>query len=227
MQELGLPILSAFLVGLLGGVHCVGMCGGIVGSLTFGLPEDRRGRVGAMMPFQLAYNLGRIASYVIAGAIMGGMGMLLAQLMPVQIAQRLLLALAGIFMILLGFYLSGWWMILTRVERLGNRLWQRIEPLGRTLLPVRSPAQALVIGALWGWLPCGLVYSMLITSVSSGSALNGALLMFAFALGTLPNLLVMGMLAGAAARLARSPLARGIAGVSVILFGVYSLWQAI
>ncbi len=227
MQELGLPILNAFLVGLLGGVHCVGMCGGIVGSLTFGLPEDRRGRVGAMMPFQLAYNLGRIASYVIAGAIMGGIGMLLAQLMPVQIAQRLLLALAGIFMILLGFYLSGWWMILTRVERLGNRLWQRIEPLGRTLLPVRSPAQALVIGALWGWLPCGLVYSMLITSVSSGSALNGALLMFAFALGTLPNLLIMGMLAGAAARLARSPLARGIAGVSVILFGVYSLWQAI
>lgn len=226
MQELGLPILSAFLVGLLGGVHCVGMCGGIVGSLTFGLPEERRGRVGAMMPFQLAYNLGRIASYVVAGAIMGGMGMLLAQLMPIQVAQRLLLALAGIFMILLGFYLSGWWMFLNRVEQLGSRLWQRIEPLGRTFLPVRSPTQAIIIGAIWGWIPCGLVYSMLINSVSSGSALNGAILMFAFALGTLPNLLAMGMLAGLAARLARSPVARGIAGVSVILFGVYNLWQA-
>jgi sulfite exporter TauE/SafE len=203
------------------------MCGGIVSSLTFGLPQNKQQQISSMIPFQLAYNLGRITSYVVAGAIMGGMGMLLAQLMPINIAQRMLLVLAGIFMILLGFYLSGWWMVLTRVERIGSHLWQRLEPISRRLLPVQSPRQALIIGIIWGWIPCGLVYSMLITAVSSGSAWGGAGLMLAFALGTLPNLLAMSMLAGAVARLARSSTARTIAGISVILFGLYSLWQAI
>ncbi len=227
LSELWLPYLSAFLVGLLGGVHCVGMCGGIVSSLTFGLPESKHRQISSMIPYQLAYNLGRIGSYVAAGAIMGGMGMLLAQLMPIHVAQRLLLVLAGVFMILLGLYLSGWWMVLTRVEMVGSHLWRHLEPISRRLLPVKSPRQALVIGLIWGWIPCGLVYSMLITAVSSGSAGRGAGLMLAFALGTLPNLLAMSMLAGAAARLSRSTTARRVAGISVILFGLYSLWQAI
>jgi sulfite exporter TauE/SafE len=226
LTDFWIPYLSAFLVGLLGGVHCVGMCGGIVGTLTLGLPQEQRRRIAGMMPFQVAYNLGRMISYVVAGGIMGGVGLLLVQFMPIYVAQHLLLILAGVFMILLGFYLAGWWMVLNRVERLGSRLWQRIEPLSRKLLPVRSPKQALIVGLIWGWIPCGLVYSMLITAVSSGSVLNGAALMLAFALGTLPNLLAMGVLAGAAARLARSDTARRIAGISVILFGLYTLWQA-
>ena len=225
-MEPWMPYVSAFVVGLLGGVHCVGMCGGIVGALTFGLPEERRRRVGAMMPFQLAYNLGRIGSYVLAGAIMGALGMLLAQLMPVYYAQRVLLGLAGVFMILLGLYLSGWWMVLNRLERAGGVIWRRLEPLGRRLLPVNTPARALVVGMIWGWIPCGLVYSMLVNAVAAGSALKGAALMLAFALGTLPNLLLMGMLAGAAARLSGSLLVRRVAGVMVMLFGVYTLWQA-
>ena len=218
--------LTAFLVGLLGGVHCVGMCGGIVGALTLGLPSERREGLSAMMPFQLAYNLGRVVSYVVAGAIMGALGMLLAQLLPVYYAQRVLLGLAGLFMILLGLYLAGWWMLLNRVEQAGGGLWRRLEPLARRLIPVRSPVQALMVGLVWGWIPCGLVYSMLVNAVATGSALKGAGLMLAFAVGTLPNLLLMGVLAGAAARLARSIVARRIAGATVILFGVYTLWQA-
>ncbi|MCW8944314.1 MAG: sulfite exporter TauE/SafE family protein [Sedimenticola sp.] len=221
-----IPYFSAFIVGLLGGVHCIGMCGGIVGALTFGLPENKRQSFGSLLPFQLSYNLGRLISYVIAGAIMGGLGMLLAELMPIQIAQRSLLVLAGIFMVLLGLYLSGWWMVLNRVERAGGLLWRKIEPYGRKLMPVQTPWQALGIGMVWGWVPCGLVYTMLINAVSSGGAMEGAGLMFAFALGTLPNLLAMGLLAGAAARLARSNLARKIAGITVILFGIYTLWSA-
>ncbi len=221
-----IPYFSAFIVGLLGGVHCIGMCGGIVGALTFGLPEQKRHSFGTLLPFQLSYNLGRLISYVIAGAIMGGLGMLLAELMPIQIAQRSLLVLAGIFMVLLGLYLSGWWMVLNQVERAGGLLWRKIEPYGRKLMPVQTPWQALGIGMVWGWVPCGLVYTMLINAVSSGGAIEGAGLMFAFALGTLPNLLAMGLLAGAAARLARSKLARKIAGITVILFGIYTLWSA-
>jgi len=219
--------LTAFVVGLFGGAHCVGMCGGIVSALTFGLPQEQRGRLTVMMPFQLAYNLGRITSYVVAGAVMGALGMLIAELMPVYYAQHVLLAVAGIFMILLGLYLGGWWMVLNRLEQAGGALWRCIEPISRRLLPVRTPGQALVVGMIWGWIPCGLVYSMLVTAVAAGSALQGAALMLAFALGTLPTLLSMGMLAGAAARLAGSSTARRVAGGGVILFGLYTLWQAL
>lgn len=222
-----LPYISAFLVGLLGGVHCVGMCGGIVGALTFGLPVEKRFSPLAQLPFQLGYNLGRITSYTLAGALMGGLGMLIAQFMPVYYAQRALLILAGVFMVLLGLYLAGWLMWLNRVEQAGGAIWRRLEPLGRRLLPVRNPLQALKVGLVWGWIPCGLVYSMLVNAVATGSALKGAALMLAFALGTLPNLLLIGFLAGAAAHLAQSKLAHRVAGVLVILFGLYTLWQAV
>jgi sulfite exporter TauE/SafE len=216
--------LAAFLVGLLGGVHCVGMCGGIVGALTFGLAEEHRARLERMLPLQLAYNLGRIASYTLAGALMGGLGVLITRLMPVQYAQRGLLAVAGVFMILLGLYLAGWWRGLARLEAAGGVLWRRIEPLGRRLLPVRSPAGALALGLLWGWLPCGLVYSVLIWSVSAGGVGQGAGLMLAFGLGTLPNLLAMGLVASALARWARRAAVRQAAGALVIALGLYTLW---
>lgn len=226
-MDLWTVYLSAFVVGLLGGVHCVGMCGGIVSALTFGLAENHRRTVAAMLPFQLAYNLGRMTSYLLAGAVMGGLGMLLAQLLPVYYAQLFLLVLAGIFMILLGLYLGGWWMLLNRFERAGARLWRCLEPLGRRLMPVSSPYRAFTVGVIWGWIPCGLVYSMLVNAIATGGALQGAGLMLAFALGTMPNLLLIGMLAGAAARLAQSVVARRVAGGMVVLFGIYTLWQVL
>ena len=223
-----LPTLaSAFVVGLLGGVHCVGMCGGIVAALTFGLPAERRQGVGPALPFLLAYNVGRVASYTLAGAIMGGAGMLVAQLVPVQTAQQALLVLAGLFMVAMGLYLAGWWAGLARLEQAGGVLWRRLEPYGRRLMPVRSPGQALALGLLWGWLPCGLVYSTLVWAVSSGGAWQGAALMLAFGLGTLPNLLLMGVAAGAIARLARDPRVRLVAGGAVLLFGLWTLWAAL
>lgn len=216
---------AAFLVGLLGGVHCVGMCGGIVGTLTAGLPADARSNLARVFPYQLAYNGGRIAGYTLAGALMGALGTVMVELVPLHHAQRVLYALAAIFMILLGLYLGGWWRGLARIERLGGVLWRKLEPLGRRLLPVRSPVRAFGLGLVWAWIPCGLVYSVLVWSLSSGSAFHGALLMFAFGLGTLPNLLIMGMLAGAAARFADQALIRQAAGALVIGFGIYALVQ--
>jgi sulfite exporter TauE/SafE len=124
----------------------------------------------------------------------------------------------------MGLYLAGWWRGLAHVEKLGARWWRRIEPMGRRLLPVRRPRQALLVGALWGWLPCGLVYSVLIWSIATGSATQGALLMLSFGLGTLPNLLLMGLFANRVARTLRAPLVRGLAGSMVIGFGVYTLY---
>jgi sulfite exporter TauE/SafE len=213
-------LLSAFVVGLLGGVHCVGMCGGIVGALSFGLPAERN------LPILLAYNVGRISSYTLAGALMGALGFYFSGLLPVQTAQKALLSLAGLFLILMGLYLAGWWNVLSRVERVGGVLWRRIEPLGRGLLPVRSVRHGLLLGLLWGWLPCGLVYSALVWTVSSGGALEGALLMLAFGLGTLPNLLLMGVAAAQLNRWVKQPAVRAVAGTLVMVFGVLLLLDA-
>jgi sulfite exporter TauE/SafE len=219
--------LAAFVVGLLGGGHCVGMCGGIVGALTFGLPASVQSRLINTFPYQLGYNLGRITSYVAAGAIMGGLGVLLTQAVPVYIAQQGLLVIAGAFMILLGLYLGGWWTGLARIEHLGNLLWTKIEPFARKLLPVKSPGQAWILGLVWGWIPCGLVYSMLVWTVSAGSVAKGAGLMLAFGLGTLPNLFLMGILAGSLAHWLKDVRVRRGAGLIVILFGVVTLVRAI
>jgi sulfite exporter TauE/SafE len=216
--------LIAFVSGLLGGAHCAGMCGGIVGALTFGLPEQVRNRLVQTMPYQVGYNLGRITSYVVAGAVMGGLGVLLVQLAPVKAAQQVLMVFASLFMILLGLYLGGWWLGLSKIEYLGSRLWTSIEPFARKLLPVKTPMQAWVLGLVWGWIPCGLVYTMLIWSVSSGGVLQGAGLMLAFGLGTLPNLFAMGMVASSLARWFKDIRVRRAAGLTVILFGLVMLY---
>ena len=135
-------LITAFLVGLLGGVHCVGMCGGIVSTLTMGLPRSVRGSLAAQMPFQLAYNAGRVAGYTLAGGLTGALGALMLRAIPLQQAQRVLFGLAAVFMVALGLYLGGWWRGLAWLERAGAPIWRRLEPFGRRMVPVRSPWQA-------------------------------------------------------------------------------------
>ncbi len=216
---------AALLVGFFGGVHCVGMCGGIVGALTLGLPEPLRQRPAAAWPFHLAYNLGRIGSYTLLGALAGGLGAGLLLLTDLRQAQQLLQIIAALFMGALGLYLGGWWSGLRHVERLGGSVWRRIEPLGRGLLPVATPGRAFLLGMLWGWLPCGLVYSVLIWSLAAGSAEQGARLMLGFGLGTLPNLLLMGVLAARLAGFVRQPWPRRVAGGLVLVFAGILLWR--
>ena len=225
-MESSLGFLAAFLIGLTGGVHCVGMCGGIVGALTLGLPLVRERPLLARLPFLLAYNTGRIASYIAAGALAGGVGAWAANLVSVHRAQLGLQVVAGLFMILLGLYLAGWWPILGHLERAGGVLWRRIEPLGRRLLPVRTLPQALGIGLVWGWLPCGLVYSALVWAIGAGGAGKGALLLLGFGLGTLPALLAMGTAAAVLAGWVRRPIVRQTAGALVVLFGIYEIGLA-
>jgi sulfite exporter TauE/SafE len=215
--------LAAFLVGLLGGLHCLGMCGGIVTSLTLG--QARASGSGARLRLQLGYNLGRLLGYGVIGALFGGLGQWLLAFLPFAQAQRLLYAAAAVMMVLLGLYLGRWWQGLALVERLGAHLWRFIEPLGRRLLPIRSLWQAVGLGFVWAWLPCGLVYSVLIWSLAAGDAISGAVLMLAFGLGTLPNLLGIGLLAGAAARLLERQWVARVAGGLVIGFACLAFWQ--
>lgn len=211
-------IIAVFFVGLLGGVHCIGMCGSIVGILTAQLPKE-----GARWPFHIAYNSGRIASYTLAGLLVGAIGqagLLLRDVVPIQ---HLLFALSSLMLIALGLYLAGIWSMVRRIEQVGSVLWQRIQPLTRSLFPITSPARALLLGTLWGWLPCGLVYSVLVTALASGHAQSGALIMLAFGLGTLPNLLTIGLFWEHCRHWVRSPRVRLFAGLIVIAFGLYGL----
>jgi hypothetical protein len=217
-------LASAFLVGLLGSLHCLGMCGGIVGALTFGLKEDVRRTPFFLFPYQLLYNTGRIASYAAAGALMGWIGSQALDALTLSQARLVGRLLSGGFMVALGLYLAGWWQGLVVVEKLGAHLWRYLEPLGRRLLPVRTPGQALVLGLVWGWLPCGLVYSTLSWSLVSGSAADGVLLMAAFGLGTLPMLLAMGAAARWLGHVARQPWVRRGAGMLILFFGLYMLF---
>ena len=185
---MGAGLASAFLIGLMGGVHCVGMCGGIVGALAAQTPQH-----GRAWGLHLSYNSGRITSYAAAGAVMGmigGAGLLFNQVLPVQMV---LYVVANVVLIGLGLYLAGLGERLARIEVLGAWLWRRIQPYGARFLPVDNAAKAFALGTLWGWLPCGLVYSMLAAALASGGAIHGAAVMLAFGLGTLPNLLLAGM----------------------------------
>lgn len=205
--------IALFLVGLLGGVHCVGMCGGIVGALSMGGP--------ARWSLHFAYNGGRLASYALAGALVGALGAAglgLAGQAPIRL---IFYGLANAMLVALGLYLIGLSGALALTERLGQLLWQRIQPLTRRFLPARTMAQAFPLGLLWGWLPCGLVYSALASALTAGSAGRGALMMLAFGLGTLPNLLLAGIVLARLNEFVRRPLVRLIAGLLVLGFGIY------
>lgn len=220
--------LSAFLIGLLGGVHCVGMCGGIISALTLGVQSrDTTDSTATLFPYLLSYNLARIASYTLAGFIFGGLGSWITNLVFFNQAQIILKLFAGIFLIALGLYLANWWRGLSRIEQLGSYVWRYIEPVARRVIPVRTIPQAVTAGFIWGWLPCGLVYSVLVWALSSGSALNGSLLMLSFGLGTLPMLLVIGLFATRLRGFMQSRFVRLAAGVLVIAFGLYQVFNSV
>ncbi len=216
MPEL-LPLLgSALILGLLGGGHCLGMCGGLMGALTLAIPPEQRGRRVRLL---LAYNLGRVLSYGCAGLLLGLAGWAVAS-SPAALALRVV---AALLLIVMGLYLAGWWSGLTRIEALGRGLWRHIQPVASRLLPVSSLPRALLLGALWGWLPCGLVYSTLLWAASQGNAGYSAALMLAFGVGTWPVLLATGLAAERINTLLKRRSVRVAGGVLVMLFGIWTL----
>ena len=218
--------IAAFLLGLLGGVHCVGMCGGIVAALSLNIKRSTLDAgLSAVLPLQIGYNLGRLSSYVLIGLLASSFGWLLSQYLPdVRQAQQVLQLISIAFMLMLGLYLAGWWQGAAYLERVGAPIWRHIEPLGRRLMPVQHFFQAYVFGAIWGWLPCGLVYTILIWALLSADPVHGALLMLSFGVGTLPNLLLMGSLASQLSALTRKVWVRRSAGLLVIGLALFSLW---
>lgn len=218
--ELFLSYPSAFLIGLLGSTHCLGMCGGISASLSMALPVGRgfRLRQSGML---LAFNAGRIGSYVTIATLIAlvstGAAQQWAQLAP------LLRTLAGVLLILMGLSMGQWWQGIRYVEKVGAPIWKRLSPLTKRLIPVQHPAQALALGALWGWLPCGLVYSTLGWAALQPSVPQAAATMLFFGLGTLPSMLITGMAANTLKRLQHNRQFRQLTGLLLVGFGLWTL----
>jgi len=212
-----LPVVAAILIGWLGGVHCLGMCGGIVSALSISVPQSQRPAL------LLAYNAGRCLTYILLGALAGFLGY--AGVSVLGLGPKVLFALANLLLIGMGLYLMGWPMLVRPLEQGGQHLWRHIEPLARRFFPVTTTLRALMVGVAWGFLPCGLVYSALATAIAASNPLTGALWMAGFALGTLPNLMLAGWMgAGLLNRLRQSSL-RWLAGALVVAWGLYGLAQ--
>ncbi|MCL6271008.1 sulfite exporter TauE/SafE family protein [Sansalvadorimonas sp. 2012CJ34-2] len=218
MTELSLT--AAFLLGLLGAGHCVGMCGGIMAALSLHRPDENRWSL-HNLSIIFGYNLGRITSYAIIGLLMGLLGWFIGGFSrETSIALRIF---AGIMLIAMGLYIGGWWMGLTRLEKMGHGIWSKIQPKASSMLPIHNPGKAIMAGLIWGWLPCGLVYSTLVWAAASSDALQSATLMFAFGVGTVPIMFATGLLAQQMQALFQSKVFRSGAAILVILFGIWTI----
>ena len=228
--------ISAFIIGILSAGHCLGMCGGITSMLTSAInpnnllnnPSSALSNKQKYIPSKLllviCYNIGRIGSYALLGAIVGFTGSIAAKNIGFPLAGMRIVA--GIFLVLLGLYLGQWLMVLSKVEALGKKLWQVISPLSKKVIPVNSPSKALGLGLIWGWLPCGLVYSTLTWALASGDATTGALIMASFGLGTLPALLTMSFGVLSLKKVLKNNILRKLMAINIILYGFYSIFVA-
>lgn len=211
-------LLSALTLGILGSAHCIGMCGGITSALSLSLAGRSRAQIFWLM---LTYHLGRITSYSIAAFLLASIGWYLGGISPeVKMGLRYF---AAIMLIAMGLYLTGWWRGLTHLEKVGHKLWQHIQPKAKALLPIKNVANALVVGMLWGWLPCGLVYSTLAWSATQGNPVQGALLMVSFGIGTIPSVFLLGAFSRQLSGIIQARITRNLAGLLIILFGLWSM----
>lgn len=219
MEAITGSYITAFLLGLFSTVHCLAMCGSVIGALTLSLPVEVRESQRKMLPYVFNYNLGRILSYTMAGVIVG---LLSAPLAHVD-GHTILRYLSVVVMIGMGLYLAGWFPKFAKMERLGAPIWRWLQPIGQKFLPVKAFSQAFWLGMVWGWLPCGLVYAALAVAATVGDPVKASLVMLSFGLGTLPAVMSAGLFTGLLASLARAKHMRKIAGVSIIVMALMTL----
>ncbi len=214
-----MDLTAAFLIGLLSLLHCAAMCGGIIGALSMSLAPSIRADRRALLLYNLMYSLGRISSYCLVGSLAGGAGALVSTTLGLGTWLR---GAGGALTVLIALYVGGWLPGMAVLERLGQPLWRHLQPVGQRLLPVRRPWQALAFGLVWGWLPCGLVYSVVVLAALSAAPWRGGLTLLAFGLGTLPGVLSGGILGTLLIRLRSRPYVRSVAAALLLLTGLFS-----
>ena len=212
---LGYIASAAFAAGLLGGVHCAAMCGPIVAACSSAASSSGFAR----WSLALAYNAGRIASYTLAGAIAGFLGQAGVAMRGGPLAFAVMPLIASAALLLMALYVAGVPRVKRVLETAGGFVWRRVQPFSRRFLPANTVPRALGLGAIWGWLPCGMVYAVLITAVAAAGPAQGALVMLAFGVGTLPNVLALGVIASRLKAL-RLKAVRRVAAVVIASFAV-------
>jgi sulfite exporter TauE/SafE len=217
--------LIAFFVGFASTLHCLGMCGGIAGGLSASLPAQVKSEKYQHFSYLLAYNLGRIASYAVAGGLTGGFSHAVFQYFNPGPVHLFVHITTTMILALMALYLMGLFPKFSSLQYLGNPLWKHLEPVGRKLLPVKTLPKAFGFGVVWGWLPCGLVYSILVMSLASGSSLHGAVILLAFGLGTLPTLLLTGFLSTRLLSFNKLPVIRTVIGGVLLVVAMYYLFR--
>ena len=217
-------LFTAFFVGLLGSGHCFGMCGGIaagLGSISIHADgsEDTKPRAASA----LLFNFGRIISYAVLGLISAWVLSRVGKVLNVPQWSMILRALTALMIFLIGLQFLFNWQTLGAIERGGAKVWKYILPLAVRASSMPGGSGRLLLGLCWGLLPCGLVYSVLLTASAANSPVSGALVMLAFGVGTLPSMLGMSMAAPALAALLSDRWTRKLMGAALILLAVLSV----
>ena len=179
-------LVGAFLFGLAGSLHCIAMCGGVAGMSILIAPERR-----AQWQWLAAWQSGRLCSYALVGATAGWVGLSLATWPALSVMQSLFAVMASITLLMTGAQLMGFRSPLQVIERGGAMAFIRFVPLLRPWMPPRNPARAFLMGSLWGLVPCGFLYTMILAAAAFHSPLRGAAVLMAFGIGTLPSLFIV------------------------------------
>jgi len=191
-----------------------------MGTLTLSLSPEVRNNKKRLIPFVFNYNFGRITTYTLAGTIAG----VVESFIPAPFTEingyRVLQVFSAAIMTGAGLYIAGWLPHFAYVEKIGLSFWRKIEPFGRKLIPVKDQTQAFLFGIIWGWLPCGLVYTALALALTTGDIAKSALTMFSFGLGTLPAVMGIGIMTNALTRLSRIQRFKQLVGLFMIALGL-------
>jgi sulfite exporter TauE/SafE len=219
-----ITLSAAFVTGVVGSSHCVLMCGGLAGAL--GMRSRGVAPGGSAWPDAFLYHVGRLGGYATAGALFGLFGATLQSAVNLPLLATTVRLAAGSLVILAAVRVLSGLNVLAWIERLGARFWKLVQPIVRHAVASSSPGRSLLIGLLWGWLPCGLVYSVLLLAALGGSTARGAGIMLAFGLGTMPAMLTSSALAARLSHWTQRQAARQLSGALLLLFGLWMAWSA-
>ena len=215
---------AAFAMGLFSSLHCIGMCGSIIGTLTLSLKPEIRNNKSTLFPYVLNYNIGRVFSYTLAGLLVGLAESLLTLPFGAGHGHRALQLISAIIMVGAGLYIAGWFPRFAYIEKAGSKFWKLIEPYGRRLIPVTTRTQAFLFGMIWGWLPCGLVYAALALAATTGDVLRSGMTMLAFGLGTLPSVMGVGIMTDTLTKLSRMQRFKQLIGLLLVLIALIAVF---
>ena len=216
----GLTLGAALLLGFAASGHCLAMCGGI--SAALGLATGTRADGRPRIALVVGYQAGRVLSYSIAGALVGGMLGFIVDWLDVDAVRQGLRALSAAALVAAALVAFG--ALRDPGSRIGRLVWPRLAPLGRRLVPVTNFRRALGFGMVWGWMPCGFAYTVIVIAALEHDALRAAATMVAFGIGTAPAMIAVAVGARHAAGFAAGRTGKRVAGVVLVASAALTLF---